>query len=61
MQKSVVQFHAQYKRSFQTSLYQLVGLGSPEYANKMFHESFYISVTDPENDYEEIIYSDNSI
>jgi hypothetical protein len=26
----------------------------------MFHESFYISVTDPENDYEELI-SDDSI
>ena len=27
----------------------------------MFHEFFYISVTDPENDYDEIIYSDDKI
>jgi len=30
-------------------------------SNKMFHEFFYISVSDPDNDYEEIIYSDDKI
>ena len=30
-------------------------------SNKMFHEFFYISVTDPENDYDEIIYNDDKI
>jgi hypothetical protein len=30
-------------------------------SNKMFHQFFYISVTDPENDYDEIIYSDDKI
>ena len=28
---------------------------------KMFHEFFYISVSDPDDDYEEIIYCDNKI
>ena len=35
-------------------------ISSPQYENKMFHESFYISVTDPEDDYKELI-KDNSI
>ena len=30
-------------------------------SNKMFHQFFYISVADPEDDYEEIIYSDDKI
>ena len=28
---------------------------------KMFHEFFYISVADPENDYDEIIFSDSKV
>ena len=41
---------------------KLVSVGwtsSPQYENKMFHESFFISVTDPENDYEEVIKDDS--
>ena len=45
---------------FPDKLVSVGWMGSPDYASKMFHESFFISVTDPENDYEEVI-KDNSI
>ena len=48
------------QEKFPDKLVSVGWIGSPDYASKMFHESFYISVTDPENDYEEII-KDNSI
>ena len=38
-----------------------VGWCNENDARLMFHEFFYISVTDPENDYDEIIYSDDKI
>jgi hypothetical protein len=45
---------------FPDKLVSVGWMGSPDYASKMFPESFFISVTDPENDYEEVI-KDNSI
>ena len=38
-----------------------VGWCNENDARLMFHEFFYISVTDPENNYDEIIYSDDKI
>jgi hypothetical protein len=49
------------QEKFPDKLVSVGWIGSPDYASKMFHECFYISVTDPEDDYEEIIYSDDKI
>jgi len=38
-----------------------VGWCNENDARLMFHEFFYISVSDPDDDYEEIIYSDDKI
>jgi len=40
---------------FPDKLVSVGWISSPKYEDKMFHESFYVSVTDPENDYEELI------
>jgi len=44
---------------FPDKLVSVGWISSPQYENKMFHESFFISVTDPENDYEEVIKDDS--
>lgn len=47
------------QEKFPDKLVSVGWISSPQYENKMFHESFYVSVTDPENDYEELIKDDS--
>ena len=47
------------QEKFPDKLISVGWISSPQYENKMFHESFFISVTDPENDYEEVIKDDS--
>ena len=47
------------QEKFPDKLVSVDWIGSPDYASKMYHECFYISVTDPEDDYVEIIYIDD--
>ena len=47
------------QEKFPDKLVSVGWISSPKYEDKMFHECFYVSVTDPENDYEEIIQDDS--
>ena len=47
------------QEKFPDKLVSVGWISSPQYENKTFHESFFISVTDPENDYEEVIKDDS--
>ena len=47
------------QEKFPDKLVSVGWISSPQYENKMYHESFYVSVTDPENDYEELIKDDS--